>query len=153
VDSSVAVFDIRSMDSHVESALLAPRLAWALSSASGLVGLVLALIGIYGVVNFAVARRRRELGIRLAVGASPGQILLMILRQGLSVAGIGVAIGCLTTFGLSRFAASLLYGVSPTDTLTFIAIPSLLVAVAALACLVPARRAAGLDPAEVLRTE
>ncbi len=79
-DSSVAVFDVRSMDSHVESALLAPRLTWALSSAAGLIGLALALIGIYGVVSFAVARRRKELGIRMAVGADSQQILFMIFE-------------------------------------------------------------------------
>jgi predicted permease len=152
-DSSVAVFNIRSMESHVESALLAPRLAWALSSAAGLVGLALALIGIYGVVSFAVARRRRELGIRLAVGADPQQILFLILKQGLSMASMGVAIGCLATLGISRFAVGLLYGVSPADPLTFIAVPSVLIVVAVLAALVPARRAAGLDPVEVLRTE
>ena len=149
----MAVFDVRSMDSHVESALLAPRLTWALSSAAGLIGLALALIGIYGVVSFAVARRRKELGIRMAVGADSQQILFMILRQGLSMAGIGVAIGLLTTLGISRFAVSLLYGVSPADPLTFITIPSLLIGVALLACLVPARRAAGLDSVEVLRAE
>ena len=153
VDPSVAVFDVRSIESHIESALLAPRLAWALSAAAGLVGLALALIGIYGVISFAVVRRRKELGVRLAVGARSQQILMMILRQGLAMAGIGVALGSLAAFGLSRFAASLLYEVDPLDPLTFTAVPTLLIVVAGLASLLPARQAARLEAAEVLRSE
>jgi predicted permease len=153
VDPSLALFDVRSMDSHVESALLAPRMAWALSSVAGLVGLALAIIGVYGVVSYAVARRRRELAVRLAVGARTHQILMMILRQGLGMAAIGVAIGTLAAFALSRFTVSLLYGVGPVDPLTFTAVPTFLIGVAALASLFPARQAASLDPAEVLRNE
>ena len=152
-EPSIAVFDVQSMDSHVESALIAPRLAWTLSAAAGVLGLTLAVIGIYGVVSFAVARRRRELGVRLALGARSEEVLAMILRQGLGMTAIGVALGCLSAFGLSRFTASLLYGVGPLDPLTFTAVPAFLIAVAALASLLPARQAARLDPAEVLRSE
>ncbi len=152
VDESVAVFDVRTMESHVEDALLVPRLARAMSAAAGLVGLVLALIGIYGVVSFAVVRRRKELGIRMAVGAEPRHVLQMVLRQGLGMVATGVAIGMLVAFGVTRFAVSVLYGVRPADPLTFIVVPSILVAVAILACLVPARRAARLDAVEILRS-
>ncbi len=107
----------------------------------------------YGVISFAVARRRREIGIRLAIGARPGEVLLMMLKQGLTLTLIGTALGLLAALGVTRFAASLLYGVTPRDTLTFVAVPLLLTSVALLACLLPARAAARLDPVEVLRTE
>jgi putative ABC transport system permease protein len=104
------------------------------------------------VISFAVARRR-ELGIRLAIGARPRGILLMILKQGATLALAGAALGLTVSVAVSRFAASLLYGVSPMDPLTFVAVPVFLVAVAVLACLLPARAAARVDPVDVLRSE
>src|SRR5262249_29680906 len=106
-----------------------------------------------GVISFAVARRRRELGIRLAIGASPGEVLWMILRQGLALATTGIAAGVVVAFRVTRFAASLLYGVRPTDALTFVVVPVLPVPGPLLACLMPARTAARLDPVDVLRSE
>jgi ABC-type antimicrobial peptide transport system permease subunit len=107
----------------------------------------------YGVISFAVARRRREIGIRLAIGARPGEILVMILKQGLTLALVGIAVGLLTALGLTRFGASLLYGVNPTDTVTFVLVPSFVMAAAVLACVLPARVAARLNPIDVLRAE
>jgi predicted permease len=152
-DRSLAVFDIRTMDSHINDALIVPRLAGALSMAAGCIGVVIAMIGVYGVISFTVARRRRELGIRLAIGARPREILVMIVQQGVALACTGIAVGVLASLGLTRFAASLLYGVSPTDPLTFVLVPSSLFIVALVACLLPARAAARLDPVDVLRSE
>jgi predicted permease len=152
-DPSLAVFDIRVMEKHLNDALLLPRLAGALSTMAGCIALVIATIGVYGVISFAVARRRREIGIRLAVGARPRAILVMILKQGITLGVIGTAVGLLAGLSLTRFAASLLYGVNPTDTMTFVAVPSFLLLVTLLACLLPARGAARLDPVDVLRSD
>ena len=134
-------------------ALLLPRLAGALSTIAGCIGLAIASIGVYGVISFAVARRRREIGIRLAIGARPGTVLVMMLKQGLALTFTGAVLGLLAALGVTRFTASLLYGVAPTDTLTFVAVPLLLTSVALVACLLPARAAARLDPVDVLRNE
>jgi len=153
VDRSLAVFDIRTMESHLGDARIVPRLTWALSATAGFVGLVIAAVGIYGVISFAVTRRRRELGIRVAIGARPHEILVMILREGAKLALLGIALGLSIGLGVTRFASSLLYGVDPADPLTFVVVPSILLAVALLACLLPARAAARVDPVEVLRSE
>ena len=152
-DPSLAVFDVRTMESHLRDAFILPRLTWALSAVAGSVGVAIAIVGMYGVISFAVVRRRREFGIRLAVGARPREILVMIVKQGSTLAFVGTAVGLLAAVGLTRFGASLLYSVNPTDTVTFIVVPSFLVAVALLACMLPARAAARLDPADVLRSE
>ena len=152
-DPSLAVFDIRTMDTHIGDAMILPRLMWGLSAAASGIGLTLAIIGIYAVVSFSVVRRRRELGIRLAIGAMPREVLLMVLKQGVGLALIGTTIGVLTSMGVTRFAASLLYGIDPIDGVTFLAAPALLLAVAAAACLIPARAAAKLNAVDVLRAE
>jgi predicted permease len=152
-DPSLAVFDVRTMESVLRDALIVPRMAWTLSSVSGSIGLALATVGLYGVVTFAVARRRREIGIRLAIGARPGEILAMILRHGAALAFAGTALGFVLSLSVAHFAASLLYGVSPADPLTFIGVPVFLMVIALLACTLPARAAARLDPVDVLRTE
>jgi predicted permease len=152
-DPSLAVFDVRTMERHVDDALILPRLMWMLSAAAGTIGLAIAILGVYGVVSFAVARRRREIGIRLAIGARRREIVIMILGHGATLALAGIALGCLAALGITRFTASVLYSVTPTDPLTFVAVPLVLVLVALAACLVPARAAAWLDPADVLRSE
>ena len=152
-DPSLAVFDVRTMDTHSGDAMILPRLMSGLSAAASGIGLTLAIIGMYAVVSFAVVRRRRELGIRLAVGAMPREVLLMVLKQGLGLALIGTAIGVLASACVTRFAASLLYGIDPIDGVTFVAAPAVLLLVAAAACLIPARAAARLNPVEVLRAE
>jgi len=112
---------------------------------------LISIIGLYGVVSFAVARRTREIGIRMALGAARSQVLGMVLRQGLRLAGMGCAIGLAMALAVSRVAASLLYGISAFDWVTFLLTPLLLIAVALVACLIPARRAAGLNPIATLR--
>jgi predicted permease len=152
-DPSLAVFDVRTFESHLADALIVPRLTWGLSAVAGCVGLALATIGVYGVMSFMVARRRRELGIRLAIGARPREVLVMVLRRGFTLAGLGLALGLAAAFGVTRFAASLLYVVDPTDPVTFVAVPLFLMSVALAACLLPARAAARLDPVDVLKSE
>jgi predicted permease len=153
LDPNLAVSGTETMREHVNGALLIPRLSAVLLGVFGAVGLTLATVGLYGVMSYSVRRRTREIGIRMALGARSGGVLGLVARQGLALAGIGVAIGLALALMVSRFAASLLYGVSATDPLTFIVVPALLLAVAALAVLLPARRAARTDPLRALRYE
>jgi predicted permease len=151
LDSSIAIFDVRTMETHLRNALILPRMAAAMFGLCGATALLISIIGLYGVVSFAVARRTREIGIRMALGAARSQVLGMVLKQGLGLAGMGCAIGLGMALAVSRVAASLLYGISAFDWVTFLLTPLLLIAVALAACLVPARRAAGLNPIATLR--
>jgi ABC-type antimicrobial peptide transport system permease subunit len=115
--------------------------------------LVLGIIGIYGVISYVVSQRRREIGIRLALGAQPGELQRMFVRYGLTLAGMGVAIGLGAAAGLMRLMKSLLFGISSLDPVTFAAVPFILIAAAVLATYLPARRAAKVDPLNALRDE
>lgn len=153
IDPTLALFDVRTMDTQISKALFVPRATAMLFGLAGLMGLLISTVGIYGVISFSVARQTKEIGIRVALGARRAQVLGMVLRQGLTLTLAGAAIGLGVALALSRMAASLLYGVSPTDSLTFLAVPALLILIASVACLVPARRAATLDPIRALRCE
>jgi predicted permease len=153
IDPALAVFDVRTMDAQIQKALFLPRVSANLFGLAGLMGLLISTVGIYGVISFSVARQTKDIGIRVALGARRGQVLGMVLRQGLTLTVAGSAIGLAAAMALSRITASLLYGVSPTDALTFAAVPATLLTIAAVACLVPARRAARLDPIRALRCE
>jgi predicted permease len=153
VDPALAVFDVRTMESHLTDAMIVQRLTGVLSTVAGGIALVIATIGVYGVISFAVARRRGEIGIRLAIGARPREIVAMVLKQGLATAFAGTALGFVAGLSLTRFAGTLLYGVHPTDPFTFVAVPLFLLAITFLACLLPARAAARLNPVDVLRGE
>jgi ABC-type antimicrobial peptide transport system permease subunit len=115
--------------------------------------LTLGIIGIYGVISYVVSQRRREIGIRLALGAQRAELGWMFLRYGLALAGVGVTIGLAAAAGLARLMESLLFGISPLDPLTFAAAPVLLAAAAVLASLLPARRASATSPVDALRAE
>jgi ABC-type antimicrobial peptide transport system permease subunit len=124
-----------------------------LSTFFGLVAVFLACIGIYGLMSYAVLHRRNEIGIRVALGAQRGQILRLIMRQGFVLAATGVVVGIVLAFLLTRFLASLLFGVQPFDPVTFVCVASLLTLVALAACYLPARRATHVDPLVALRYE
>jgi ABC-type antimicrobial peptide transport system permease subunit len=119
----------------------------------GCIGLVLAIVGLYGVMSYAVSRRTREIGIRMAMGARPGTVERLILWQGMVLTLIAVALGWPAAWMLSRLAASFLYGIQPHDAFTFAVVPPTLLLIALVACWIPARRAASVDPMQALRTE
>jgi len=125
----------------------------ALIAAFSGVALLLAGVGVFGVVSFSVAQRTREIGIRLALGALPAQVLRSVLLDGLRLASIGIAIGALGTLALHRALSHLLYAVSPTDPATFLTVGALLLVTVLAACWIPARRATRVDPMEALRYE
>ena len=153
LDPELVVNLAGTMESHIQESLFVPRLSAMLFGASGLMGLFIASIGIYGVVSFAVARRTREIGIRMALGARSAQVTRMVLRHGAVLALIGIAIGLAGGMALAATAGSLIYGVSVTDPLTFATVPVILLSVALLATAIPARRAARVDPNRTLRAE
>ena len=153
LDPAMAVYNEETMDEHVRTAYVLPRLAAALFGVFGAIGVVLAAVGLYGVMSFAVSRRTREIGIRMAMGARPATVERLVLRQGMVLAMIAIALGWPVAWTLSKLAASFLYGIQPHDALTFTIVPPFLVAIALVACWLPARRAARVDPMQALRTE
>lgn len=120
---------------------------------AAILALIIAAIGLHGVMAHAVSQRTRELGIRMAIGASPREIVGLVLRQGLVLTGIGLALGLLGAAAAARLVANLLFGVSPSDPATFVLVPAVLLGVAALAACVPARRALAVDPLVAFKAE
>ena len=153
VNPDLAVIDFRSFENQVDNAFSRQTMITTLTSLFGLLALVLASVGIYGVTAYSVERRTNEIGVRMALGAERGDVLRLVLREGGKLALIGVAIGLVAAIGLTRLMRDLLYGVSPTDPLTFAGVAILLIAVALVACYIPARRAMQVDPAVALRHE
>ena len=151
LDPLQSITEVFTFDAAVSRALARPRLLAVLLGAFGALGLLLGVVGVYGIVSAIVAERRREIGVRLALGARPGDVARMMLGRGLTLTGIGVAIGLVGAILLGRFVASVLYGVEPADPATFAGMTAVLVAAAAGASWIPARRAARLDPVETLR--
>jgi ABC-type antimicrobial peptide transport system permease subunit len=152
MEPNLPLVGVFTMTNLFDQALWAARMGALLLAVFGGLALLLASIGVYGVMAYAVSQRTRELGIRLALGASGAEVRGMVLRQGLTLAALGVAVGLVVALLLTSLVSNLLYGVSATDPVTFIVIPLILVTVAAVAIFIPARRASRVDPVIALRS-
>jgi putative ABC transport system permease protein len=153
IDPDLAVFNFREMDDWIAESVAARRFSVTLLAAFGISGLSLALVGIYGVLASSVSARRRELGVRLALGAAPGDLLRMVISRGAGLVGAGLVLGLAAASSLSRFLSSQLYGIGPTDGLAYCAVAALTIVVGLGACYSPARQAARIDPMKTLRLE
>jgi putative ABC transport system permease protein len=153
LDPALALFNVQTMDALLDAQVAQPRLTASLVGLFALVALLLATIGLYGVLAFVVAQRTREIGVRMALGARPREVLTLVLRNGAWLAAIGLAIGAAGAAALGRFMSSQLYGIDPRDPLTYAAVSTLLMAVALLASGIPALRATRVDPVVALRVE
>ena len=153
LDPSLPLFEGQTMDSVVAFGLAPRRFNMLLLGVLAAIALVLAGVGIYGVIAYGVLRRRREIGIRIALGAQRRDVLTLVIGRGLRLTGIGIATGVAAALLLTRLLASLLFAVRPHDPLTIFAVAAVLVAVALLACYLPARRALRVDPTVTLRQE
>jgi len=153
LDRNTAIYNEETMEEHVRSAFFLPRLAATLFGVFGGIGLLLAAVGLYGVMSYAVSRRTREIGIRMALGAHAGSVARLVVKHGMVLVLIAMVLGWPVAWMVSRFASSFLYGIQPHDVVTFAVVPVFLGAIALVACWVPARRAALVDPMKALRTE
>jgi predicted permease len=153
LDKNLAFTNGQTVQQILGQGLWPARMGAALLGLFGALALILASIGIYGVLAYSVAQRTSEIGLRMALGAQPHQVLRLVLRQGMLLALIGAAVGILVALPVARLASGLLYGVSATDPITYAAITLLLMGVALLACYLPARRATRIDPLVALRVD
>jgi putative ABC transport system permease protein len=153
VDPAQPVFSVRPLESLVQASLGGRRFTLTLMLIFGVVALLLAAVGIYGVVAYGVAQRTQEIGIRMALGAQPVSVLGLVVGDGMRLVAAGLLVGVAAALALSRLLATLLYGIGAVDALTYAAIALVLVAVALVAILIPARRATRVDPTVVLRYE
>jgi len=155
LDPTLPVFDVRSFEDHILNgrALLGTRVGAWFAAVFGALALVLASVGVYGLISYSVAQRRREIGIRVALGARAGAVVRLVVRQGITIAIVGVLLGLAMAFGVTGLLSKLLYGVAPHDPLILGGVALTLAAVGAAASLIPARRAASVDPLIALRAE
>ncbi|HLL48334.1 MAG TPA: FtsX-like permease family protein, partial [Longimicrobiaceae bacterium] len=153
LDPNLPVASVRSMESVVAEATARPRMSSYLLAGFTAVALLLAVVGLYGVISYGVAQRRGEIGVRVALGADRGSILGLVVRQGMVLTAIGLAVGLAGALALTRLLRSLLFGVGAVDPVTFLAVPLVLAAAAFLASYLPASRAARTDPATALRAQ
>jgi predicted lysophospholipase L1 biosynthesis ABC-type transport system permease subunit len=153
VDNNLPLFDVKTQSTQIQQILFEELLVSRVSTFFGLLALVLACLGLYGLLSYEVGRRTREIGIRMALGAEAGDVHRLVVGRGMALAVVGAGLGLAGAFGVTRFLESLLYGVRPIDPLTFIAVGTLLLLAALAGCYVPARRATRVDPMTVLRFE
>ncbi len=153
LDPGQPIFGLQTVEQLVATSLGQRRFTLTLLLVFGVLTLALAAVGIYGVMAYTVAQRTREIGIRVALGARPADVLGMVIRNGMTLVAIGSAIGTVGALAATRAASSLLYGISSTDAATYAGIAAVLAAVALLATVLPARRAMKVDPMRALRTE
>jgi putative ABC transport system permease protein len=153
VDPKVPVYDIRSAEELLEASLDSRRFNMYLLACFASMALLLACVGLFGVMAYVVSQRTHDIGLRLALGAAPASVLGMILRQGLTLTATGVIIGVVGGFAVTGWMRTLLYSIEPTDPITFISVPVVLVLVSMIACYLPARRAMRVDPLTALRAE
>ena len=153
IDSSQAAGRIRTMETVVSESVATRRFTMTLVGTFAALALVLSLVGLYAVISHSVAERTREMGVRAALGASPSDLLRLVLGEGLRLVAAGIVLGLAGAFVLTRFIEALLFGVAPRDLFTFVSVPLILLIVALLGCLVPARRAMRVDPTSALRAE
>src|SRR5262249_46249083 len=151
LDGNLPIFDVRTQAEQVDQLFFNERLMARLSGLFGILALVLATVGLYGLLSYEVASRRREIGIRMALGAARPDVLRLVVGRGMVLTGIGVVLGLAASFAMTRYLSSLLYGVTPLDPTTFAAMTILLMVVVILACYLPARRATKVDPMVALR--
>jgi putative ABC transport system permease protein len=153
VDPSVTVWEMRTLDDMLQEHVAPRRLAMLLVQGFALVALALALIGIYGVLSYTVSQRVPEIGVRMALGASPAEILRMTIGDGLRLAVPGIALGVIAAFAATRLASAVLFNVSPADPASYAVLTAAVLAVAFAACYLPARRAARIDPLSAIRDQ
>jgi ABC-type antimicrobial peptide transport system permease subunit len=153
MNANLALYDVKSQVAQINESLFQARLFAQLTSFFGALAALLACVGLYGVMAFAVSRRTREIGVRMALGASRAEIVQMILRETFVLLGLGIVIGILAALGAARLISSLLYGIAPNDPSTCVVVCAVLAGVALVACYVPARRAMRVDPMVALRYE
>jgi putative ABC transport system permease protein len=153
IDPTVPVSEVQNLTEVRSASISTERFRTLVLATFALLALALAAIGVYGVISYGVVQRLREIGIRMALGARRLEIIRLVVGEGMLTVAIGIVIGVLAAAGLSRFLESLLYAVRPGDPATFVAIPTLIAAVALAACILPARRAMRVDPATTLRSE
>jgi putative ABC transport system permease protein len=151
IDPTLPTFDVRTMPVVVRDSMAQLSFMIVMLGAAALVTLLLGAIGLYGVMAYVISLRTRELGVRVALGASPRSVATMMAGQGMSLTMVGVLGGLVLFAAVARFLRVFLYGIAPGDPLTLVIASTLLIAIAALACWIPARRASRVDPAEVLR--
>ena len=153
VNTNLPVDEVVTLADHIDRSLVQQKLVARLASFFGALALLLACIGLYGVLSYSVGQRRGEIGVRMALGATTLDVLKLILRGGMTLVLIGVVLGIAGSFALTRLAKALLFGVTPSDPLTFVAVAAILIVVAIIACYIPARRATKVDPLSALRYE
>ena len=153
IDKVQPIYNVKTMDDLLDRSVAQRRFNMLLLGLFASMAIVLAIIGIYGVLSYSVSQRTHEIGVRMALGAKQGDIFKLVIGQGMMMALIGIAVGMGTAFAVTRIISSLLFGVSATDPLTFASIAVLLAAVAFMACYIPARRATKVSPMFALRSE